>query len=569
MAVLSDVDLKRILDDNDGIVILRRREKSITGVGYDLTIGFIRDAATGKIPETFTDEDNVSRYTLLAGHRYLVISKEFIYLSPQYMATLHSRGSYALKGIIVTSTTIDPNYAGCIAGSLFNCSPEDIHIKKDNQFATMVFHQLSTPTNLFLPLNERGNPMDTLETFHGRFSNIHSDACDAADTYHGQVRKAVEHEHSAAQKRIYQKAKESIRAIEESQSPAKENSLKGAPAQKDSRETAKENRKLVKITFLIGNGFDLNVGLKTSYSDFYAYYTKEYPDDFLAKKIEQDKDDWADLEWALGQSTKQTTPQRKNEFFDSEENLENALVEYLESEMKKLCLESSKTRLKAEGAVYSALTKFYKKSEVEDIEELKNIMENANNLTEYSFINFNFTNTLEQCLNTLGNRFPSLHFSSFKNETVLHIHGSICDKSVVVGVNDESQIANEDFRDNESKTLLIKSYINDSYKNTRVNDARTIIDSSDIICIFGMSLGITDRMWWQHIAKWLQQDCSHKLVIFTKKEKSKVSKGIGREEKRIRKKFFENGEIPLEIRPKLEEQIYVIVNAVIFPADLV
>ena len=28
----------------------------------------------------------------------------------------------------------------------------------------------------------------------------------------------------------------------------------------------------MKVVYLIGNGFDLNLGLKTSYSDFYTYY---------------------------------------------------------------------------------------------------------------------------------------------------------------------------------------------------------------------------------------------------------------------------------------------------------
>ena len=30
------------------------------------------------------------------------------------------------------------------------------------------------------------------------------------------------------------------------------------------------------ITFLIGNGFDIGLGLKTRYKDFYKYYCKPY-----------------------------------------------------------------------------------------------------------------------------------------------------------------------------------------------------------------------------------------------------------------------------------------------------
>lgn len=42
------------------------------------------------------------------------------------------------------------------------------------------------------------------------------------------------------------------------------------------------------ITFLIGNGFDLNLKLNTRYSDFYKYYIKNDPKDLLSKSIKED-----------------------------------------------------------------------------------------------------------------------------------------------------------------------------------------------------------------------------------------------------------------------------------------
>lgn len=32
------------------------------------------------------------------------------------------------------------------------------------------------------------------------------------------------------------------------------------------------------ITYLIGNGFDVNIGLKSSYADFYKSYVNNHPD---------------------------------------------------------------------------------------------------------------------------------------------------------------------------------------------------------------------------------------------------------------------------------------------------
>ena len=43
-----------------------------------------------------------------------------------------------------------------------------------------------------------------------------------------------------------------------------------------------------------------------------------------------------------------------------------------------------------------------------------------------------------------------------------------------------------------------------------------IIDSSTIICIFGMSIGKTDKMWWERICKWLRSSVNHRLIIYVK-----------------------------------------------------
>ena len=66
------------------------------------------------------------------------------------------------------------------------------------------------------------------------------------------------------------------------------------------------------ITFLIGNGFDLNLGLETSYNSFIKKYTKgiknaKDTDDILyyfKKKISKDIGLWSSAEEAIGKITK-------------------------------------------------------------------------------------------------------------------------------------------------------------------------------------------------------------------------------------------------------------------------
>lgn len=361
-------------------------------MGYDLTIGFICDADTGEIPETCAEDNN--RYTLIPGHRYLVISREFIYISSRYMATLHSRGSYALKGIAVTSTTVDPNYAGCIAGSLINCSFENIYIKKNNQFITMVIHKLCTPTNILLQKNDYNRFMDTQETFYGKFPNINPKACEKGDAYYGEIRKQIEHEYIAARDRIYTK----IKSEDEANAKASvEQSVSEAILEpKDAKETMHADHQRKRITFLIGNGFDLNVGLNTRYSDFYAEYIKFDENDMLAKEIQGNTEEWSDLELAIGNVTGKIDSSDEGGFWKSERYLESSLANYLERQMNRVNLGEEKERKRIGFIMRSSLTEFYKKFPEKEKDTIEKILPNTSEQIEYSFISFNYTDVFDR-----------------------------------------------------------------------------------------------------------------------------------------------------------------------------
>ncbi len=60
------------------------------------------------------------------------------------------------------------------------------------------------------------------------------------------------------------------------------------------------------IVYLIGNGFDLNLGMQTKYEHFYEYYLSNIQNGDsphikkLKNTIAQSKQNWSDLEEALG-----------------------------------------------------------------------------------------------------------------------------------------------------------------------------------------------------------------------------------------------------------------------------
>ncbi len=75
------------------------------------------------------------------------------------------------------------------------------------------------------------------------------------------------------------------------------------------------------VTFLVGNGFDIGLGLKTRYSDFYEEYCKADKADSEAitkfkrtlREWQNNKSkkiiDWSDFEFAFGQYAKQFAPE--------------------------------------------------------------------------------------------------------------------------------------------------------------------------------------------------------------------------------------------------------------------
>ncbi|MCI9423497.1 MAG: hypothetical protein HFG81_12435 [Dorea sp.] len=533
MAVFSNNDLENVMEEDGDIIILNMCVENMTAVGYDLAIGFICDSATGKIPETYPEDQD--RYILLPRQRYLVISKEFLYLPPRCMATLHSRISHVLKGIIVPSTVIDPNYVGFVMGTLFNSTSKNIYIKKNNPFVTMVVHEFRTPTVKYLRKNDQNKPMNALATLYSKYPNIKKEARDAAIAYWTKAREEIEYEYEAAKELMYEKRQ-------------KKNALSSEDSQR------------IGVTFLIGNGFDINVGLKTRYTDFYRYYIPKKNDE-LSNEIEKDISKWSELELSLGRFTKELKD--KKIFWKCEAALEECLLDYLDEVMKGINITSTEKREDIAHVIRYSLTDFYEEFPDEIKSYIKEILSDESKQKEYSFITFNYTDVLERCLETVEEFFIDWFFSAIKE--VVHIHGTIKSKDIVLGVNDDGQIEDKEFKNNRlDRQRLIKEEIIEHNGNTNKKKAYKIIDSSSIICIFGMSIGVTDKVWWQYIAEWLQKDKNRRLIIFVKDEKVYQNKKFSNEcENDTKNAFKYNGELTDRWK-QIENQVYVKVNADIF-----
>lgn len=275
------------------------------------------------------------------------------------------------------------------------------------------------------------------------------------------------------------------------------------------------------ITFLIGNGFDLNLGLNTRYTDFYQYYINHDPKDLLSKSIKKDYEMWSDLEVGLGEFLKNIDESQIDEFLDSKSTLERMLSEHLTSE-------NDRVHIKDEKALVEEFRKkilnFFSDFNTVDKEHYHQIIGSVRGEINYCFITFNYTSILDTIILAAqkSSKFFGNHIAGgigYNNFVMLphHIHGKL-NEDLILGLDNEDQIINEKLKSNPKLTnYIIKSNVNTALGERKIEKAKEIINKSKYVCLFGLSIGDTDRMWWSYIIDWLKRDKNNRLVLFVNK----------------------------------------------------
>ena len=275
------------------------------------------------------------------------------------------------------------------------------------------------------------------------------------------------------------------------------------------------------ILFLIGNGFDVNLGMHTSYADFYEYYVnKQSPSknvETLKNNIAQYKNTnkWYDLEKGLGLYTAdvKSTNELREAYFDINDELKN----YLKLQLSTTTLTDVKLTEKIKKDLASPERYFTRRQQ----KEIGNFISSTSNTHDYiNVITFNYTDTIEKILE-VGNRNISLELSrknsnGFKRilQSINHIHGTLDDPELIMGVNDISQIIKEEFRnDDRVLDILVKPITTLNRGDLMDDNCENLINNADLICLFGLSIGETDNKWWLSIAQHVK-DSSARILYY-------------------------------------------------------
>ena len=269
------------------------------------------------------------------------------------------------------------------------------------------------------------------------------------------------------------------------------------------------------ITFLIGNGFDLRLGLKTRFTDMYTDYVHKHSPNGVVRNFKRDLmlsapngfETWGDFEMAMAEYA--ASFQTESDLIACVRDFKEYMGEHLQKE------QDTFRRYVAENSGYIACAKEMERSleqfhkgqtpnVINAIEAIGN-MESAH----YEFITFNYTSLLDDILDVFSK------YSEFTDaKKLIHIHGHL-DTDVVLGIDNISQFGQLPYvLTKRGERAFIKPLFNTQFDSSRVNAAEKAIEESDVICIYGMSLGQSDRMWIKKIYEWLLADPKHHLIYY-------------------------------------------------------
>jgi hypothetical protein len=218
--------------------------------------------------------------------------------------------------------------------------------------------------------------------------------------------------------------------------------------------------------YILGNGFDLDLGFDTSYSSFiksnqFKRLCSNNSNNNLAKFIDEkfnnnDEALWVDLEVAIGNYASEHSSETQEDLWNNLEELKLMLKTYI-------------TRQSSEKENQQSTRAFL---------FLKNIAEDLQKNRNVTLINFNYTPTP---LNRLKSLMPNGQLD-FTKLDYIHPHGEI-DKEIVLGVNDNF------LSEQRGKYFYIKKGHSKYYN---MSNWKNKYSSATNIKIFGHSLGITD-----------------------------------------------------------------------------
>lgn len=282
---------------------------------------------------------------------------------------------------------------------------------------------------------------------------------------------------------------------------------------------SRSNRELggsVNITYMIGNGFDIALGLKTQYSDFMKHYCAldKHDNPVLARFQDVIRKDncnlWSCAEEAFGKldwsgfdgvNTVKT-------FHECLVDFENEFDAYLLKQWKRFSLPDGAKGLDASKQLLDRMLHLDRFMGSRFAQEYRQLALQQG--IRVRIIVFNYTDIIEQIWDSISARQNSeFHVSDviYDNKKMsveiarpCFVHGVLSRSRHLFGVDRIDQVKDVTIRaECEKSGTLIKPYMDIDSGLGFDETANAFIESSDTIVTFGLSFGLSDRVWWERL----------------------------------------------------------------------
>lgn len=228
---------------------------------------------------------------------------------------------------------------------------------------------------------------------------------------------------------------------------------------------------------VIGNGFDLDLGLKTSFNDIFKEWnpSEDIKYSLLYELVcSRTGEEWNLLEDNIRRIYKSTRNLHFNKIED-DEKCHREMISHIISHLKNM------DKTINENSYAYKLINFVQQNE------------------KFSIYSFNYTDSVEKCTDCYVN----------------HVHGKIADNSVILGT--------EDNKSANRKLCFLQKSFSPFYKS---NDLKYKLSNSETVIFFGHSLGTADYLYFQDFFKKQSEDGlsekdKKKIVIITFDEVSR------------------------------------------------
>ena len=258
---------------------------------------------------------------------------------------------------------------------------------------------------------------------------------------------------------------------------------------------------------IIGNGFDLNCGLKTSYKNVYEEYIVSESDSVLIHKfkneISSDFEKWSDFELGMAEYAQKFNSE--NELMECTNDFNHFMHVYLSQIQQNF--HKTFEQLYRNDEIKSEMNKSIQSlgSAVSHNMDALISQRSATKIENISILSFNYTDIFDYL-------FSSVFYGRILNFPI-HIHGMLEDDPIL-GVDNDQQLTVVFPLTDKVRRSFIKPFFNKTYDSNRMEAAKSAIHNANTIFVYGASLGISDLTWRNELIEWLKNDKDNHLFFY-------------------------------------------------------